>query len=241
MIINMIYIIIPTYNEAENISKLVEKIFLLDLEIKVLIIDDNSPDGTGEMADRLADKYNIEVLHRSGKMGIGSAYIQGFKKALLDQAEYIMEMDADFSHDPNDIPKLVAAAKEGYDLIIGSRRIKGGDIVGWGFLRRFMSRGAMDFSRVILGLKTKDVTAGFRCYRKSMIAKLPLDKINSSGYSFQEELVWLTERLQGKIKEVPVIFNDRAKGKSKLSYKEIFKFFYIVIKLRFTSIKKYYE
>ena len=231
----MLYIIIPTYNEADNITKLVEEILSQPLpQVKILIIDDNSPDGTGKIADVLAEKYQevVEVLHRPAKMGIGSAYITGFKKGLAAGADFIMEMDADFSHDPADIPRLVAAAKEGYDFVIGSRRVKGGRIVGWGPWRKLMSRGAMDFSRIILGLKTKDVTAGFRCLRRGFLSSLPLDEINSNGYSFQEELIFYAERRGANIKEIPVTFLDRQFGKSKLSFVEVIKFFYNILRLK---------
>ncbi len=231
----MLYIIIPTYNEAENIAKLVKVIISQPLPpVKILIVDDNSPDGTGKIADDLAKQYpqTVKVLHRPGKLGIGSAYITGFKMALADGAEFIMEMDADFSHDPADIPRLVAEVKSGLDFVIGSRRVEGGQIIGWGPGRKLMSRGAMDFSRIILGLKTKDVTAGFRCFSRNFLLKLPLDKINSNGYSFQEELIFYAERMGANIKEVPVTFLDRRFGKSKLSMGEVIKFFYNILRLK---------
>lgn len=235
----MLYIIIPTYNEAENLPSLLQQIFSLDLSIKVLAIDDNSSDGTGKIADELTKQYNsLSVLHRLGKMGLGSAYITGFKKAIAERADYIMEMDADFSHSPVDIPRLLAAVEMGADLSIGSRRVKGGKIIGWSWWRKFMSWGAMSFSRFFLKLKTKDVTAGFRCYRRELLEKIPLDKIKSSGYSFQEEMLFLVERQGAKVVEVPVVFNDRQKGKSKLSKKDIIDFFVIVFKLKWKYAKR---
>jgi dolichol-phosphate mannosyltransferase len=237
----MIYIIIPTYNEQENIKKLIPLICEVESDVNILVVDDNSPDGTGQVVSELAGSYPVTLLSRPSKMGIGSAYITGFRRALQTEAAYIMQMDADLSHDPQDIPRLVAAAKEGSDLAIGSRRITGGKIVGWGPARKCMSRGAMDFSRLVLGLKTRDVTAGFRCFRRQMIERLPLEKIHSNGYSFQEEVVFLVERLGGRVSEVPVTFNDRTHGKSKLSFAEVLKFFYVVARLRFRNVKKYYS
>jgi len=235
---SFVYIIIPTYNEAENLPKLVEKIFLLPLNIEVLVVDDNSPDGTGKIADDLSKKFKLEVLHRPGKMGLGSAYVTGFKKALVRGAEFIMEIDADLSHNPNDIPRLVQALEQGADLAIGSRRVAGGKIVGWNWWRKFMSWGAMTFARLFLGLKTKDVTAGFRCYRRQILTKIPLAEIKSNGYSFQEETLFWVEKLGAKVIEVPVVFNDRTQGKSKLAKKDIWDFFIVMLKLKWKNVKR---
>jgi len=235
---SLIYIIIPTYNEAENLPKLLEKIFLLPLNIEVLVVDDNSPDGTGKIADDLSKKYKLEVLHRPGKMGLGSAYVTGFKKALVRGAEFIMEIDADLSHNPNDIPRLVQALERGADLAIGSRRVAGGKIVGWDWWRKFMSWGAMTFARLFLGLKTKDVTAGFRCYRRQILVRIPLAEIKSNGYSFQEETLFWVEKLGAKVVEVPVVFNDRTQGKSKLAKKDIWDFFIVMLKLKWKNVKR---
>lgn len=229
----MFWIILPTYNEAENIVDLIKAIAFLNLpRLHILVIDDNSPDGTADLVAALKDKYSVELVSRPGKMGLGSAYVFGFKKALTAGAEYIMEMDSDFSHNPKDIPVLLDVVQAGADLAIGSRRVNGGGIIGWNWWRKFMSRGATEFSRIFLNLKTKDVTAGFRCYRTDFLKKIPLGDIKSNGYSFQEEMIFLVEKLKGKVVEVPVIFVDRAKGKSKLSYKEILKFFWIIFLLR---------
>jgi dolichol-phosphate mannosyltransferase len=173
------------------------------------------------------------LIKRARKLGIGSAYIAGFKKALALGADLIMEMDADFSHDPKDIPRLIEQCKNGFHLTIGSRKIAGGQIIGWGFWRKFMSDGAMIASRVLLGLRTKDVTAGFRCYKKEVLKKIQLDNIKSNGYAFQEEMLYLTQKNGFQIKEVPVIFNDRTKGKSKLSKKDIVEFFITIFRLKF--------
>jgi dolichol-phosphate mannosyltransferase len=229
----MFWIILPTYNEAENIVDLIEAIAHLNLpKLHMLVIDDSSPDGTATLVDALKDKYPVELVSRPRKMGLGSAYVFGFKKALSAGADYIMEMDSDFSHNPKDIPALLGAVQVGADLAIGSRRVNGGGIEGWNWWRKFMSRGATEFSRIFLKLKTKDVTAGFRCYRADFLKQIPLGEIKSNGYSFQEEMIFLVEKLKGKVTEVPVIFVDRAKGKSKLSYKEIIKFFWIIFLLR---------
>ena len=229
----MLYIILPTYNESENIQLLLQQIFLLNIpDLYVLVIDDNSPDQTAKIVQGLLLKYQLDLLVRPGKMGLGSAYVTGFQKALAVGADYIMEMDADFSHQPADIPRLLAAVKAGADLAIGSRRIKGGKIIGWSWWRQFMSWGAMIFARFFLGLKTKDVTAGFRCYRRQLLEQIPLEEIKSNGYSFQEEMLFLVERQGAKVVEVPVVFNDRQKGKSKLAKKDIIDFFVIMFKLK---------
>jgi len=224
-------IVIPTYNEAKNIAKLVNKIFGLNIPgLEIMVVDDNSPDGTGKIVEKL--NLPIHLINRSGKLGLGSAYIAGFKEAIKQQADYIFEMDADFSHDPDDIPKILQAT-DNADLVIGSRKITGGKIIGWGWLRKFMSNGAMWFSRLLLGLQAKDVTAGFRCFRRQVLEKIELDKIKSNGYAFQEELLYKTQKLGFIIKEIPVTFIDREEGKSKLSKKDIWEFFWIIIKLKF--------
>lgn len=235
----MLYIILPTYNEKENILDLLKAIFSLPIaDLKVLVIDDNSPDGTAEIVKQMQPQYNLGLIERPGKLGLGSAYVMGFKKALAEGAKFIMEMDADFSHQPSDIPRLLAAVEGGVDLAIGSRRVRGGKIIGWNWWRLFMSWGAMTFSRFVLGLKTKDVTAGFRCYRREILEQIPLNEIKSNGYSFQEEMLFLVEKSGAKIEEVPVVFNDRQKGKSKLSKKDIIDFFLIVFKLKWKYAKR---
>ncbi|MBT3948705.1 polyprenol monophosphomannose synthase, partial [Candidatus Parcubacteria bacterium] len=198
-----------------------------------LVVDDNSPDGTANIVERLSNKYDIHLLKREGKLGLGSAYIAGFKKALGLGADFIFEMDADFSHDPDDVPRMIEAAQNA-DLVIGSRKIKGGGVIGWGWTRKFMSNGAMWFSRILLGLKPRDVTAGFRCFRKKVLESIDIEKIKSNGYAFQEELLYKTQKAGFKITEIPVTFVDRQEGKSKLSKKDIIEFFIVMIKLRFT-------
>ncbi|EKE06476.1 MAG: hypothetical protein ACD_18C00347G0001, partial [uncultured bacterium] len=199
---------------------------------EILVVDDNSPDGTAQVVKNLQSKYPLHILERASKLGLGSAYIAGFKKALELQADRIFEMDADFSHDPDDLPAILESAKN-YDLVIGSRKIAGGKIIGWGFTRKFMSNGAMWLSRILLGLKAKDVTAGFRCFNSQVLKTLNLDEIKSNGYAFQEELLYKTQKAGFTITEIPVTFIDRREGKSKLSKKDIIEFFLIILKLRF--------
>ena len=227
-------IIIPTFNEVRNIELLIREIFALPVkDLGVIVVDDNSPDGTAFLVEKLKQEFkNLYLIKRNGKFGLGSAYVAGFKKALFIGAEYIFEMDADFSHNPQDIPRLLELAGEA-DLVIGSRKIKGGSVVGWNFRRKLMSGGAILISRLILRLKPKDVTAGFRCFQRKVLEKIDLDKIKSNGYAFQEELLYKTQKMGFKIVEVPVVFVDRKFGKSKLGLKEIVEFFMVIFKLRF--------
>jgi dolichol-phosphate mannosyltransferase len=234
-------IIIPTYNERENIAELCERIFKNNpADVGIIFVDDNSPDGTAEKILRCASEPQprrdpstslgmtntqpIQLIRRSAKLGLGSAYIAGFKRALADGADLIFEMDADLSHAPEDIPRMIEAAQDA-DLVIGSRRVDGGKITGWDARRHFTSSAATGFARLVLGLKTRDVTAGFRCYRRQVLEKINLDKIKSNGYAFQEEMLFLVEHLGFRVKEIPVEFNDRARGKSKLSFKDIVEYF----------------
>jgi len=229
------FIILPTYNEKDNLADLIKAILNLQIvDLHIMVIDDNSPDGTGAIADQLSQTHpEVTVIHRAGKMGLGSAYIAGFKKALALGAYYVFEMDADFSHNPKEIPNFIKAMQAGYDVVIGSRRIPDGGILNWGVLRNSMSKGAMWFSRLVLGLKTKDVTSGFRCYSRQVIEKIDWQKVKSNGYSFQEETIFLCEKLGFRVKEIPIIFRDRVKGRSKLSRTEILNFFLTILRLRF--------
>lgn len=231
-------IIIPTYNERENIVQLINDIFLLNIpDLKIIVVDDNSPDKTADAVAQAQTMYpDLYLVRRNGKLGIGSAYIAGFKKALALNSDFIIEMDADFSHDPKDLPRLIAACENNSDLAIGSRKIKGGEIIGWNLKRHLMSNGAMFFARLVLGLKTKDITAGFRCFRRSVLEKINVDSIKSNGYAFQEELLYRTEKSGFIIEEIPVTFKDREFGKSKLGKKEIKEFFVIIFKLKFKKI-----
>ncbi len=228
------YIVIPTYNEAENIEKLIQQIFALNInQLNIIIVDDNSTDGTGQLADKLSQHYPITVIHRQGKLGLGSAYIAGFKKAFSLGAEIVFEMDADFSHNPKDLPIMINTIKQGYDVVIGSRRIQGGNVKGWSWWRNLQSQAAMNFAKIILNLKTKDLTAGYRGYRVKTLQQINLDNIKSNGYAFQEEMIYLCEKFNFKIKEIPVTFIDRQFGKSKLGLKDIIEFFITILRLKF--------
>jgi dolichol-phosphate mannosyltransferase len=233
-----IFIIIPTYNEKENIQKLVEEIFNLKIKnLHILIVDDNSPDKTGDIIENCKLKFPfLYLIQREKKLGIGGAYLAGFEFALNKKADLIFQMDADFSHNPKEIPNFLNKIDEGFDIIIGSRRIKNGKIIGWGILRSLMSLGANLSSRWILKLKTRDLTSGFRCYKKEVLENLDFKKIKSNGYSFLEEIIYLCERKNFKIKEVPITFLDRQRGKSKLSFKEIILFFLTIFKLKIKDL-----
>lgn len=225
-------IVIPTYNERENIMRLIPALFDLKIpDLEVVIVDDNSPDETADVAMNFREKYPVYVIKRQRKLGIGTAYVDGFKKALILGADIIFEMDADFSHNPADVPRLIAALDTA-DLAIGSRRITGGKIIGWGPRRHSTSFIAMIISRLFLGLKTKDVTAGFRAYHRHVLETILQKEITSNGYAFQEEILYRCEKNKFSIQEIPVIFTDRVTGKSKLSGKDIWEFFRVMWRLR---------
>lgn len=229
-----IFVIIPTYNEAKNITLLVEKIFQIQIpDLRVVIIDDNSPDGTGKIAEKLSKSYPITVLHREKKQGIGSAYCLGFQYALNHQADIIIQMDADLSHNPKEIPKFIEEIKNETEMVIGSRRIPGGKIFGWNLWRHLCSWAATNFSRFLLDLKTKDITSGYRGYKSQALKAINISKIKSSGYAFFEEITYRAEKQGIKIKEIPIIFLDRRSGHSKLGLKEILEFFKTIWRLKF--------
>ena len=245
-------VIIPTYNERDNIEALTKEILALrgdpstalslcseetlDNTTEIIIVDDNSPDGTGEIADELAKTHQeVKVIHRPAKLGLGTAYIAGFKEALALGADRILTMDADFSHNPRYIPHLVAES-ENAQVVIGSRYVDGGDTVNWGLWRRILSRGANTFARLVLGLKAHDCTAGFRCYHREVLESIELDKIFSDGYSFLIEMLYKCQQQGWEISEVPIIFEDRRRGASKISQKEIFKALYTVLSLGWQRI-----
>jgi dolichol-phosphate mannosyltransferase len=226
-------IIVPTYNERENIPELVERIFSTHvIDLHLIFVDDNSPDNTAGAIKKMAEKYPITLLTQPKKSGLGSAYILGFKKAIEMEADYIFEMDADLSHNPKDIEYMLDKANQGYNLVIGSRKITGGKIVGWNWWRHFMSKSAMYFARWFLSLKTQDVTSGFRCYHRQVLQAINLDEITSNGYAFQEEMLYLAEKKHFSICEVPVSFYDRRHGKSKLNKLDIYEFFRVMLKLK---------
>ncbi len=231
-----IAVCIPTYNERESIDRVIQGIFNLSYEeLSVIVIDDNSPDGTSAVVEEIARRYpdRITLIKRDGKMGLGSAYKAGFQMALELEAELIVEMDADGSHDPGELPKLIDAAAGDFDLAIGSRRMPGGRIIGWGIHRHLMSSGAMWFSRIILGLKPRDVTSGFRCYRRNVVRQLLALGISSGGYAFQEEILYRCQQRGFRITEVPVTFRERRFGSTKLSWKDVGEFFKVMLRLRF--------
>lgn len=230
-------IIIPTYNEKENIEKIINAIFSLEKDFHILIIDDGSPDGTAKIVKRLQKKYNINLFleERKGKLGLGTAYIHGFKWALRKTYEYIFEMDADFSHNPKDLIRLYKADS---DLAIGSRYIKGVNIVNWPMSRLLMSFFASKYVKLITGMPVHDSTAGFKCYKRKVLETIQFDKLQFVGYAFQIEMKFKTWKYNFKITEVPVIFTDRTEGTSKMSGGIFFEAFIGVIQMK---IKSYFR
>jgi dolichol-phosphate mannosyltransferase len=210
---------LPTYNERENLEPMVRALGeQLDTERdRVLVIDDNSPDGTGEIADRLASEFHwVEVVHRAGKEGLGPAYIAGFRHALAHGAELVLEVDCDFSHDPKDVPRLIASCEEGADLTLGSRWVPGGGTVNWGRGRTIVSRGGSFYARTILGVGIRDLTGGFKCFRRQVLETIDLDRIAAKGYGFQIETTYRVIRAGFTVVEIPIVFVDRRVGESKM-------------------------
>lgn len=228
-------IIIPTYNEKENAEKIIRTVLALPEQYDLLIIDDASPDGTALIVKKLQDEFSgrLHLLERSGKLGLGTAYITGFKWALEHGYDYIFEMDADFSHDPADLARLYTACKEGADMSIGSRYCKGVNVVNWPMKRVLMSWGASRYVRMVLGVPINDTTAGFVCYSRKVLEAIDLDGIQMKGYGFQIEMKYTAWRLGFNVAEVSVIFRDRTEGKSKMSSSIFGEAFWGVIKLRF--------
>jgi dolichol-phosphate mannosyltransferase len=207
---------LPTYNERENLEAMLRA--LEQLGVRVLVVDDNSPDGTGEIADRLAAELDfVSVIHRERKEGLGPAYIAGFRQALADGAELILELDCDFSHDPADVPRLIAACESGADLALGSRYVPGGGTENWGLGRRIVSWGGSFYARLLLGVGIRDLTGGFKCYRRHVLETIDLEAIDSKGYAFQIEITYRTLRKGFRVVEVPIRFADRTAGHSKMS------------------------
>ncbi|OGC76438.1 MAG: dolichyl-phosphate beta-D-mannosyltransferase [candidate division Zixibacteria bacterium RBG_16_40_9] len=229
-------VIIPTYNEKENLEKIVPEILKMDDSLNILVVDDNSPDGTGEIAERIASKNNkVFVLHRPGKMGLGQAYIAGFKYALEKGYDCIFEMDADFSHDPKYLPDFLSGIKEA-DLVIGSRYINGVNVINWPMTRLLLSYYANIYARWVTGLPLKDSTGGFKCYRRKVLESINLDEVRSNGYSFQIEMSFRAWKKGFKIKEIPIIFVDRRVGKSKMSKKIVREAIWMVWRLRIANL-----
>lgn len=235
-------VIIPTYNEKENAERMVRKVMSLQPSFHLLIVDDGSPDGTGQIIKNLQNEFTdrLHILERSGKQGLGTAYIAGFQWALVKGYQYIFEMDCDFSHNPDDLIRLYdACAKNGADLAIGSRYVKGVNVVNWPMSRVLLSYFASMYVRWVTGMKIHDATAGFKCYKRELLNTINFDKIRFKGYAFQIEMKYIAFRLKFKLEEVPIIFTDRQEGTSKISGNIIWEAVFGVIKLRLSGIKKY--
>lgn len=232
-------VIIPTYNEKENIEKIIRAVFGLEGDFNILVIEDGSPDGTAGIVKRLQTEFpdRLFMIERKGKLGLGTAYITGFKWSIENRYDYIFEMDADFSHNPEDLPRLYKACRDGADLAIGSRYCNGISVINWPIGRVIMSYYASVYVRTILGMKVFDTTAGFKCYRRKVLETIDLDKVKMKGYGFQIEMKYSTYRLGFKIVEVPIIFVDRKEGTSKMSSGIFGEAFWGVMKLKMRKIK----
>lgn len=215
-----VWVVIPTYNEAENIEEMATTLLAIfdaqSLDARILVVDDGSPDGTADIVDRVHDRDDrVEVLRRAAKEGIGPAYLAGFRRALDRGAELVVEMDADFSHDPRDVPRLVAAAEHA-DLVLGSRYVTGGGVTRWGPLRRVISRAGSAYARLILRLRVRDLTGGFKCFRRTVLETLPLDDVGAAGYVFQIEMTYRAILAGFTVQEIPITFTERIRGQSKM-------------------------
>ena len=229
-------ICLPTYDERANIEAMLRA--LQPLGVHVLVVDDNSPDGTGEVADGLAQELDfVSVLHRSTKEGLGPAYVAGFRRALADGAELILEMDCDFSHDPADVPRLIAACDAGADVALGSRYVPGGGTENWGRIRRLVSTGGSWYARKLLGVGIRDLTGGFKCYRRRVLERIDLDAIRARGYAFQIETTYRAIRAGFDVVEVPIVFADRTAGQSKMSRTIVLEAITQVPALRFAALR----
>jgi dolichol-phosphate mannosyltransferase len=231
------WLVLPTFNEAENIEPIVRAalphLASTGLQHRILVVDDNSPDGTGAIADRLAGEIEeVEVLHRDRKDGIGPAYLAGFDRALAAGADLLLEMDSDFSHDPADLPRLIAAS-EAADLVLGSRYVPGGGVTDWGLGRRLVSRGGSLYAKLLLGVPVNDLTGGFKCFRRPVLEQLDLTGVGTDGYGFQIEMTYRTIKAGFRVTEVPILFRDRRVGASKMSAKIALEAFWKVPGLRF--------
>ncbi len=233
---NKAFVVIPTYNEQDNLQRLIDLVLLQDPSLHVLVVDDNSPDGTGQLADELSRKNGrVNVLHRPAKMGLGSAYREGFRRAMELGADLLIEMDADFSHDPSVLPVFLEQIKT-HDLVIGSRYLNGISVVNWPLRRLMLSYGANWYTRLITGLTIMDCTSGFKCFRRSLIEQIDLDRVRSDGYSFQIEMNFRSAEQGARIGEVPIIFIDRRVGQSKMSKRIVREAVLMVWKLKLGSL-----
>jgi dolichol-phosphate mannosyltransferase len=232
-------VVIPTYNEKENIERILRKVFSLEGDFHVVVVDDGSPDGTATIVKTLQAEFpeSLHIQEREGKLGLGTAYIHGFKWALQRNYEFIFEMDADFSHNPNDLIRLRQACLEGADLAIGSRYVKGGGVENWPYNRVLMSTLASVYVNVILWTGVRDCTAGFKCYRRKVLETIDLDSIRFIGYAFQIEMKHSAKQLGFRLKEVPITFIDRLEGESKMSMGIFKEAFWGVLRMRFTSVR----
>jgi len=233
---SQVLVIVPTYNERDNLPNIVAAVHEHLPEADLLIVDDNSPDGTGALADELAAKDGkLHVLHRAGKQGLGTAYVAGFKWALGRGYQFLFEMDCDFSHDPKYLPVMLDRARAGADLVLGSRYVAGGGTVNWGPMRKFISRGGSMYARTILGVGVRDLTGGFKCFRRTTLEALDLDSVSAQGYGFQIEMTYRAVKQGFRVEEVPIIFVDRRVGQSKMSKKIFLEALTLVWKLRLSG------
>jgi len=233
-----ILIITPTYNERDNLEPFLEGVFGVVPEAHVLVVDDASPDGTGELADQIAERdERVRVMHRAGKLGLGSAYLEGFQRAIDDGYELVFEMDTDLSHDPRYLPDFLDAFERGADLVIGSRNIPGGGVEGWGPGRHVLSKGGSLYSRTILGIGVRDLTSGYKGFRAEVLRAMELERVRSEGYSFQVELTYRALRRGFRVEEVPIVFVDRRAGQSKMSRKIFAEAVLMMPKLRLDALR----
>jgi dolichol-phosphate mannosyltransferase len=228
-----VWIVIPTYNEAGNLERLLGALRAEVPEAHLLVVDDASPDGTGELADAVAARDDlVEVLHRPGKAGLGVAYVNGFARALAGGAEYVVEMDADLSHDPADVPRLLERVRAGADLVLGSRYVDGGGVRDWDLLRRVLSRGGCRYARTVLGVGIRDLTGGFKCFRAATLTAIDFETVRSEGYAFQVELTYRALARGLRVEEVPIVFRERTAGDSKMSARIALEAMWLVPALR---------
>jgi len=229
-------VVVPTYNEKENIERIIEEVLATNPEVEILVVDDNSPDGTGEIIDRRSEQEpRVHVLHREGKLGLGSAYVAGFKYAIREGYDAVFEMDADFSHDPKVIPEFLKKLVD-YDLVLGSRYLDGVSVINWPMSRLLLSYFANIYARVVTGAPIRDLTGGYKCFRREVLEAIDLDKIHSDGYAFQIEMDVKTWRKGFRVLEIPIIFVERGVGTSKMSRRIIWEALWLVWRLRFASL-----